>query len=223
MLQKEYFVKTWNFCIDMFFHVNNVKGTFITFFLRWCYVLPQWQQTFSSIKKIGKDLGHLTACINCHDFFDVRKRIFKKLLREIEWKSIVPVCSKSLKKVCGAFEQTQKEQESPPAWTQEAYRLPCSEHSFCCPNWVPPQQGTPHPDLRPPGRVPPLRLDLVGYPPRCLPHGILGNVAKHYGIWVPPPRCGQTNKVKLLPSRHTTYAGGKYMHLLFYNHMQNNV
>ena len=26
-----------------------------------------------------------------------------------------------------------------------------------------------------------------GYPPRCLSHGILGNVAKHYGIWVPPP------------------------------------
>ena len=33
-----------------------------------------------------------------------------------------------------------------------------------------------------PGRVPP-QLDLAGYsPPRCLPHGILGNVAKHYGI-----------------------------------------
>ena len=32
----------------------------------------------------------------------------------------------------------------------------------------------------PPGRVPPP-------PPRCLPHGILGNVAKHYGIWVPLP------------------------------------
>ena len=32
-----------------------------------------------------------------------------------------------------------------------------------------------------------------GYPPRCLPHGILGNVAKHYGIWVPPPPCGQTD------------------------------
>ena len=31
-----------------------------------------------------------------------------------------------------------------------------------------------------PGRVP---------PPRCLPHGILGNVAKHYGIWVPPRVC----------------------------------
>ena len=26
-----------------------------------------------------------------------------------------------------------------------------------------------------------------GYPPWCLPHGILGNVAKHYGIWVTPP------------------------------------
>ena len=44
--------------------------------------------------------------------------------------------------------------------------------------------------------------------PQCLPHVILGNVAKHYGIWVSPPRCGLTNKVKLLPSRHTTYVGG---------------
>ena len=44
----------------------------------------------------------------------------------------------------------------------------------------------------PPGRVPPPQLDLAGYPPpRWLPHGILGNVAKHYGIWVPP--CGQTD------------------------------
>ena len=32
----------------------------------------------------------------------------------------------------------------------------------------------------PPAGYPPAR-----YPPR-LPHGILGNVAKHYGIWVPP-------------------------------------
>ena len=30
------------------------------------------------------------------------------------------------------------QQESPPAWTQEAYRPPCSEYSFCCPKWVPP-------------------------------------------------------------------------------------
>ena len=49
-----------------------------------------------------------------------------------------------------------------------------------------PQQGTPRPDL---AGYPP-KLDLAGYlPPRCLPHGILGNVAKHYGIWVPPPQC----------------------------------
>ena len=92
----------------------------------------------------------------------------------------------------------------------------------------------------PPSRVPPQAGYPPGWtwegnpPPRWLPHGILGNVAKHNGIWVPPPpvaapwhsgkcckalwdmgtpppRCGrgQTNKVKLLPSRRTTYAGGK--------------
>ena len=95
---------------------------------------------------------------------------------------------------------------------------------------TPPCQGTPPPgyppgrvlpppagyppqlDLAgyPPDRVPP-QLDLAGYPPQCLPHGILGNVAKHYGIWVPPPvdrqMEGQT-RVKTLPSRRTTYAGG---------------
>ena len=36
-----------------------------------------------------------------------------------------------------------------------------------------------------------------GYPPRCLPHGILGNVAKHYGIWVPPLG---VDRLKTLPS-----------------------
>ena len=62
---------------------------------------------------------------------------------------------------------------------------------------VPPSQGTPPAG---PGRVPPPQLA------QC----ILGNVAKHYGIRVPPPpRCGQTNKVKVLPSRRTTYAGNK--------------
>ena len=64
-----------------------------------------------------------------------------------------------------------------------------------------PWQGTPHPDLARgyPTLVPPWQgtpqLDLAGYPPgwtwqgtppRCLSHGILGNGAKHYGIWVPP-------------------------------------
>ena len=79
----------------------------------------------------------------------------------------------------------------------------------CCPTWVPPHpdlggvpylgtpwagyppwQGTPWAGY-PPGRIPPPKLDLAGYhpPPRCLSHGILGNVAKHYGIWVPPGVC----------------------------------
>ena len=98
--------------------------------------------------------------------------------------------------------RTRDIQESLPAWTQEAYRPPCSEYSFCCPNWVPPWQGT-HvgyplswpghggtlhgypPAGYTPQQVPP-QLDLAGYPPRYLPHGILGNVTKHYGIWVPP-------------------------------------
>ena len=94
-------------------------------------------------------------------------------------------------------------QESPPAWTQEAYHPPCSDYSFCCPNWVPPPSwpgpggtlpGYP-PSKVPPSGVPPWAgyppagypTPPAGYPPRCLPHGILGNVAKHYGIWVPPP------------------------------------
>ena len=36
------------------------------------------------------------------------------------------------------YSRNTKRQESPPAWTQEAYRPPCSEYSFCCPTWVPP-------------------------------------------------------------------------------------
>ena len=31
-----------------------------------------------------------------------------------------------------------EQQESPPAWMQEAYHPLCSEYFFCCPNWVPP-------------------------------------------------------------------------------------
>ena len=66
---------------------------------------------------------------------------------------------------------------------------------------VPPLGGGTRTSVPPPPRgVPGPR-----YPPR-LPHGILGNVAKHYGIWVPPP-CGQTDgwmegqtRVKTLPS-----------------------
>ena len=144
------------------------------------------------------------------------------------------------------------QQESPPAWTQEAYRPPCSEYSFCCPTRVPPpgwypdlgtpspQGGVPRPRYPPPpgGGYPDLGPPQGGYPdlstppwggypdlgtpprggtrtsvpppwggvrvPPRLPHGILGNVAKHYGIWVPPLWTdrlmdGQT-RVKTLPS-----------------------
>ena len=64
------------------------------------------------------------------------------------------------------FSRKQVQQESPPAWTQEAYRPPCSEYSFCCPTWVPPpggylDLGTPWGGLgTPPGGVP-----RPGYPP----------------------------------------------------------
>ena len=53
---------------------------------------------------------------------------------------------------------------------------------YLLPGWT--WQGTP--PLAGPSRVP---------SPWCLPHGILGNVAKHYGIWVPPPRCQQTENI----------------------------
>ena len=157
----------------------------------------------------------------------------------------------------GGDTKTIFKQESPPAWTQEAYRLPCSEYSFCCPTRVPPRGGTwpgyppggsgyprgvpdwvppwvppwgyltgypprggTWPGYPPPGgvQVPPGGWYLTGYPPEGmsgyprggvrvpppLPHGILGNVAKHYGIWVPPLWTdrlmdGQT-RVKTLPS-----------------------
>ena len=99
-------------------------------------------------------------------------------------------------------------QESPPAWTQEAYRPPCSEYSFCCPTRVPPRGGTQvrvppwggtqtprgrgYPGLgTPPGAWVPPHLDL-GTPP---PQGGLGTPPGGSGYppgggtqtWVPPP------------------------------------
>ena len=66
----------------------------------------------------------------------------------------------------------------PPPWAGyplTGYPLPRAGYPLA---GYPPRQGTPP---AAPGRVPPR-----------LPHGILGNVAKHYGIWVPP--CGQTDR-----------------------------
>ena len=64
-------------------------------------------------------------------------------------------------------------QESPPAWTQEAYRPPCSECSFCCPILADPPPGW----TDPPGW---LTLPLAGltHPPQldwptpCPPAGL---------------------------------------------------
>ena len=83
---------------------------------------------------------------------------------------------------------SQLEQESPPAWTQEAYRPPYSKYSLYCPNWVAPPSwlgrgGYPakggyldYEPGYPPGRVPlppvlarglPYLGTLpAGYPPR---------------------------------------------------------
>ena len=109
-------------------------------------------------------------------------------------------------------------QESPPAWTQEAYHPPCSKYSLCCPNWVPPRPGYP------PARVSPRldlsgyppRLDLAGYPPGC-PMAFWEMLQSIMGYGYPP--CGQTDwwteRVKTLPSRRTTYAGGKYRAIKF--------
>ena len=51
-----------------------------------------------------------------------------------------------------------RKQESPPAWTQEAYRLPCSDYSFCCPILAdpPPPTGWTWPSPPPAGPDPPL-------------------------------------------------------------------
>ena len=65
------------------------------------------------------------------------------------------------------WEKFQKiwEQESPPAWTQEAYRPPCSEYSFCCPILADPP---PPPQLTPPADPPTWLTDLpqLTDPPR---------------------------------------------------------
>ena len=161
--------------------------------------------------------------------------------------NLVWICAKYIHYTCNF----NKIQESPPAWTQEAYCPPCSEYSFCCPiladpppswTWPPlplldltppppgwtwpttprldlthpldltplppsppaPQTWPPQLDLTPPAGPDPPQLDLTPPAgPDPLPAGPDPPPAG------PDPPCGQTNKVKLLPSRHTTYTGGK--------------
>ena len=69
-------------------------------------------------------------------------------------------------------------QESPSAWTQKAYRPPCSEYSSCCPNWVPPHSPTPV--MTWPGGT------QVWYPPAGYPPILTWPGGYH--TWVPPSR-----------------------------------
>ena len=154
---------------------------------------------------VAKCERSLSFCLQCYQLCKETSNItkVKDFFIDCRHKSLLKVVFKSSDNI--------EEQESPPAWTQEAYRPPCSKYSLCCPNWVPPRQGTPQPGYplarvppqpgyppsqgTPPGRVPPARVPpWPGYLPGWtwqgtprLPHGIRGNVAKHYGIWVPPP------------------------------------
>ena len=83
-------------------------------------------------------------------------------------------------RICRAWNDSSeiifKIQESPPAWTQEAYRPPCSEYSFCCPILAdpPPSWLTHPPPAGWPTNPPPL-----GWPPGWLTPPLAG--------W-PPPR-----------------------------------
>ena len=78
-------------------------------------------------------------------------------------------------------EKIKWEQESPPAWTQEAYHPPCSKYSLCCPvladpplsagpdppvswTWSPPPQSA-GPDPPPTDHWPPLLSRLADLPP----------------------------------------------------------
>ena len=77
------------------------------------------------------------------------------------------------------------QQESPPAWTQEAYRMPCIEYSFCCPTWVLP----PHADLAMGGGTWP-GSPLAGYPPWLDLAGYSPNLTWSGGVpdqGTPPP------------------------------------
>ena len=104
------------------------------------------------------------------------------------------------------------QQESPPAWTQEAYRPPCSEYSFCCPTRVPPR-GVPDPGTPPGGSgYPPGGGTWPGYPPRCLMafwemlQSIMG-----YGyppLWTDRWMDGRTDACQNITFPRTTYAGG---------------
>ena len=94
-------------------------------------------------------------------------------------------------------------QESPPAWTQEAYRPPCSKYTLCCSSWgyplprfgwgvVPPSPS------RPEKEYPPVRTGQ-GYPPS----GRMGVPSPGSQMGINPPSPRNVNRhipVKSVPS-----------------------
>ena len=109
--------------------------------------------------------------------------------------------------------------------TQEAYRLPRSKYSLCCPSWdgVPPSQvgSTPHPDLAGGGGTPsqdggypvlgyPLHSDLDG---RGTPGKRRWDQWKYYGMEMgnpPPPfRVWKKKQTETITFLHPSDAGGK--------------
>ena len=102
-------------------------------------------------------------------------------------------------------------QESPPAWTQEAYRPPCSKYSLCCPILAdPPPAGPDPPSPSPAGPDPPPSPLAGPDPPRLdlTPAPRLDLTPPRPGwTWPPPPAgpdpprlagpdppCGQTDR-----------------------------
>ena len=204
-----YICTRWSFQRNKWVHCHwSVCFSFLHMYIPTCRVQPSlWKYCSWYVWRILVQGGPKGPCSKLHGLGHNPKSQNKKLQQQQN-------------KISTWREKTFQKQESPPAWTQEAYRPRCSKYSLCCPNWVPPPpqpgyppsqgtlpgQGTPpagSPPSQgtPPARVPP-QLDLAGYPPSQgtprqgtspparvppqLPHGILGNVAKHYGIWVPP-------------------------------------
>ena len=116
------------------------------------------------------------------------------------------------------------QQESPPAWTQEAYCPPRSNNSFCCHILADPPPAGPDPPLAGLTWPPPNWLDLtppwlgLTWPSPRLdwpdpPPPPLAGPDPPWLDWPPrldltPPVDRQT-PVKTVPSRRTTYAGGK--------------
>ena len=100
-----------------------------------------WQITFSNMLSIlFPNLTNWIPYLN-HRFW-INSWILGPLGHRASWCSLQMFFCKT--KQLEVLMLPSIKQESPPAWTQEAYRPPCSEYSFCCPNWVTPP---PRPDL----------------------------------------------------------------------------